>query len=370
MRVKLTKRLFVLAVSVVFFGCMSESQFAEKYDKTANQVGFPELTNSDSWTMVILPETKNYLKFKKNQEVLKTMADWVNENHERLNIGLVLSVGDIVSDEDKDHTLSMSVDQTIEQQWEAFVSIYSTFWYSVPFIPAVGDSDMGKVNGSKRRSLLNQYYNVTTSDLINPEKGGILKTMWADPINGKTLQNALYEYESKNGKKFLIMAAEFGPRPKLMDWAVAELSMNDYREHSGVLLTHSYMGAYAARLHRTEKSWNKYNYFDDSLTGHDLWYKFVDRIGCFNFVFSGHSSQSMQRNSHIGFRVDRDMTGRTVNQMLFSNPRQSGFSQNGGDGWLRILEFLPDNKTVLVKTYSPYLQMWKTSYLDDYTMRY
>jgi hypothetical protein len=28
-------------------------------------------------------------------------------------------------------------------------------------------------------------------------------------------------------------------------------------------------------------------------------------------------------------------------------------SGNGGDGWLRILEFLPDGQTIQIKTYSP-----------------
>jgi hypothetical protein len=30
-----------------------------------------------------------------------------------------------------------------------------------------------------------------------------------------------------------------------------------------------------------------------------------------------------------------------------------GWFGNGGDGWLRYLEFLPDGKTVKVKTFSP-----------------
>jgi len=30
-----------------------------------------------------------------------------------------------------------------------------------------------------------------------------------------------------------------------------------------------------------------------------------------------------------------------------------GWHGNGGDGWIRILEFLPDGKTVKVKTFSP-----------------
>jgi hypothetical protein len=32
-----------------------------------------------------------------------------------------------------------------------------------------------------------------------------------------------------------------------------------------------------------------------------------------------------------------------------------GWYGNGSEGWLRILEFLPDGKTVKVKTFSPFL---------------
>ena len=28
---------------------------------------------------------------------------------------------------------------------------------------------------------------------------------------------------------------------------------------------------------------------------------------------------------------------------------------NGGDGWLRIMEFMPDGKTIKIKTFSPSL---------------
>ena len=31
-----------------------------------------------------------------------------------------------------------------------------------------------------------------------------------------------------------------------------------------------------------------------------------------------------------------------------------GWQGNGGDGWLRILEFMPDGKTVQVRTFSPF----------------
>ena len=40
--------------------------------------------------------------------------------------------------------------------------------------------------------------------------------------------------------------------------------------------------------------------------------------------------------------------------MMFNPQFISGaLGGNGGDGWLRILEFKPDGKTISVRTYSP-----------------
>ena len=43
----------------------------------------------------------------------------------------------------------------------------------------------------------------------------------------------------------------------------------------------------------------------------------------------------------------------SFSMILLGDPQGGGWEGNGGDGWLRILEFLPDGKTVKVSTYSP-----------------
>ena len=48
-----------------------------------------------------------------------------------------------------------------------------------------------------------------------------------------------------------------------------------------------------------------------------------------------------------------------------SSITQSG--PRGGEGWLRLLEFLPDDRTVRVRTYSTRLDQWDTSAGDDFT---
>jgi len=51
---------------------------------------------------------------------------------------------------------------------------------------------------------------------------------------------------------------------------------------------------------------------------------------------------------------------------------------NGGDGWLRILEFMPDGKTVKVKTFSPLFAAspstrhlaWKKDERNEYVFKF
>ena len=56
----------------------------------------------------------------------------------------------------------------------------------------------------------------------------------------------------------------------------------------------------------------------------------------------------------MGFSTDKNAAGKTVSQLVFNTQAiGGGFSGNGGDGWLRLLEFMPDRKTVKARTFSP-----------------
>ena len=73
-----------------------------------------------------------------------------------------------------------------------------------------------------------------------------------------------------------------------------------------------------------------------------------------SLVLCGHTAAPDDWNGAVGFRKDRNSLGKIVPQMMFNTQALGGgWRGNGGDGWLRILEFLPDGKTVKVKTFSP-----------------
>ena len=89
--------------------------------------------------------------------------------------------------------------------------------------------------------------------------------------------------------------------------------------------------------------------------GEDIWQKLVKITPNIKLVICGHVATPDEKfESAAGFRTDKNDAGNTVVQMMFNTQAiGGGMSGNGGDGWLRILEFMPDGKTVDVVTYSP-----------------
>ena len=93
----------------------------------------------------------------------------------------------------------------------------------------------------------------------------------------------------------------------------------------------------------------------DANQGEAIWRKLVYPASNIELVRCGHVSG-------WGFRTDANSAGRPVHQMLFdSQSMGGGYEGNGGDGWIRILEFLPDGRTVRVMTYSPLFALSPTT---------
>lgn len=65
-----------------------------------------------------------------------------------------------------------------------------------------------------------------------------------------------------------------------------------------------------------------------------------------------------------GHRSDKT-EGVTAHQILFNGQ----FIPNGGDGWMLLMEFAPDNKNVRTKTYSSHRKEWRTGNEYEYVLK-
>ena len=272
-----------------------------------------------SWTLILLPDTQNYSEHYPGLFTLQT--HWIAKNKDRYNIRYVLHLGDITN-------------RSSEREWQRARDAMSELDGHVPYAIVCGNHDYNSL--APRRTRFPEYFPLSTF------KG------W--PSFGGAMNNDMgntYHLLTAGGSDWIVVALEWAPREATVQWANQVLAK--YPQRKAILITHAYMyndnTRYDFVAKKDSQSWNPHSYPSDSQVndGEELWHKLVGKN---NFVLTcnGHVLGDGQ-----GFLSSKDDRGKTVHQMLVNYQMQ----QLGGEGYLRILEFLPDGKTVHAKSYSP-----------------
>ena len=330
----LKKRGFVACV-ILFLSLPLAAQ--KKYEA-------PQLSSPDSWTMILLPDPQTYVKFERNQPILDLMMAWISENIDHLNIKMVLCTGDLVEQNEMINPDGRATNQPSKSQWESVSGAFARLDGKVPYITATGNHDYGYKNIENRKSNFNRYFPVDKNHLNQK----LLREVALNAEGIPSLENAVFEFTSPQGKKMLFITLEFAPRNNIVDWAKELVNTDKYKHHTVVLLTHSYLNA--KNEHIVQENYP----IVDGNYGKAVFEKLVKPSKNIRMVFSGHIGSPDDFRGHVGFRTDSNAAGQKVQQMVFNaQALGGGWSGNGGDGWLRILEFMPDGQTVHVKTFSP-----------------
>ena len=149
----------------------------------------------------------------------------------------------------------------------------------------------------------------------------------------------------------MVLSLEFGPRNDVVRWA--NEVVDKHANKSVILITHAFVyyddTRYDWAKYGTKQSWNPHSYAvakasdQDVNDGQELWDKLISRHKNFVMTLNGHVC-----GDGLGRVVTKLDNGQELPQLLVDyqiRPR-------GGDGWLRLLEFRPDHKTVMVYDYS------------------
>jgi hypothetical protein len=319
-----------------------------------------------AWTMVVIPDTQYYVdhtrKIPPTPEVLESMMRWIVEHKQQRNIQLVVQVGDIV-------------DNDTQEEWAMAKRAWQILDGEVPYVLATGNHDY-EGNAKVRRTHFGDYFTPHDNPLNDPEHGGILRELFEPG----SLENAVYEYLAPDGRKWLLVSLEWAPRDEVVKWANEVVGQRKYRKQTAVLVTHGYLyhddTRYDWTLEGTNQEGNPFSYAmsqgGDSNDGEMLWQKLVRQNSSFQMVLCGHVTGSKEERmalgdrAEVGYRLSVGNKGNRVHQLLFNAQRRG----DAGDGWLRLMEFDPDQRTVQVKTYSPWLDArglaaWRTDE-DDY----
>lgn len=307
----------------------------------------PALTMEGGWTMVIVGDTQGYCKFLRNQGILDMMLCWIVKNIDTLNIQQLLFTGDMV-DQNRSNRIRFprKNDQTGLQQWQALSRIISRLDGQLPYVLATGNHDYGNLSAEDRSTELNKYFPPER----NSKLAGVLAEMGANAAGEKNLENAAYKFTTPNGQKLLVVSIGFAPTDAQLKWANEVFTK--YSDHFGILLTHSYLRGFNDGRVGPEKYLISRK---DGNSGEEIFQKLVRKTPNIRMVICGHICKKNSWEASTNFQISKNDAGKEVYEMLFNTQTiGGGFNGNGGDGWMRLLEFSKDMKTIKVRTFSPF----------------
>lgn len=284
-----------------------------------------EVELGEAYTIVVFPDTQNMSQ--SYPTVFTRMTDWVTANAAERNIAALLHVGDITN-----HDTPV--------QWTNAYRAMSLLHGVVPYVLTLGNHDMTAGQGGsvsqRGLSLINNYFKVEEAERYSNLAG---------TMTPGRLENH-YHLFSIGGDDYLVIALEFGPPDEAVEWA-NEIAAQ-YPDHKMILLTHSYTSN-AGGLSRSPFNYELANNPDTTVnSAYELWEKLVRPNANSFLVVSGHT---WPEAPVVPFRVPRAADGHPVFELLFDWQAEP----NGGNGWIGLLTFHPDD-TLEVVVYSPYLE--------------
>ena len=332
---------------------------AKKAAKAKKVVKHPALTHQDSWTMVVVPDIQTYVKQIENHGILDMMLAWIVRRREEMNIQQVLFTGDLVYSNDHGYidqsdgvrftTGGRLRDLIVDEQWKATSRLLSRLDGEVPYILCTGNHDYGIASAENRNSHFGRFFPIDRNPLTRRQ----LVSCAPNAFGVKTQETAAYEFTAPkpDGRKFLVITLQFAPTDADLAWAKKIAANKRFVNHIGIVLTHSYMNASGKRIEKEKYALSK----QGGNPGEAIFQKLVYPSQNIRLVVCGHVCKPNSWEHAVGFSTAKNIAGKSVAQLVFNTQAiGGGFSGNGGDGWLRLLEFMPDRKTVKATTFSPF----------------
>jgi 3',5'-cyclic AMP phosphodiesterase CpdA len=298
-------------------------------------------------TLIALPDTQYYASCRSPH--LARQAEWILAQAAARNIRAVIQLGDLT-------------DHNTPAEWEFVQSALAPVSEVVPLALATGNHDHGEGGAAKLRgSLLPRYFGklgARTSEALTETK------VPGDPENAY--------YRVKLPKVTLgLLVLEWGPRASSVAWANRVLEK--YPADRVIFATHAYLYHDATRYDWKAKGasqeWNPiaYRTLDTPATpsaagdpaapneavydGEMLWNDLLKRHRGVFLTLSGHVL-----DDGTAVLTSQGSAGNRVHQVLANYQMLN----EGGLGYLRLLELFPDGKTLRMKTYSPSLSRFAT----------
>lgn len=294
----------------------------------------------ESFSVVVIPDTQGYAEL--DPKMFYAQMRWAIGKMEEYNVKFVMHVGDIVQTD------------SIEE-WDIADRAFTIIEGAIPYNIALGNHDIEQARGLDNRdsTRANKYF---------PERRFAKRSWFGGTMDGKIENN--YTFFSSAGMDFMVVTLEFGPRDVVLDWANA--LVRAYPQKRVIVVTHAYLSAEHERLSDTHRRHNATNYVccRNGNDGEAIWEKFVRKHPNVFLVVSGHEVHTDRNLPTGGKLTSYGDHGNPVHQIMVNYQTQ-------GFGWLRLLEFRPDdNKIESIPTTPLRLGIYTDVYSDFTDRRY
>lgn len=292
--------------------------------------------SKDSFCIVMLPDSQFYAESTDKVCCWDAQIGWIFQNKDKLNIRFVTHVGDFVND-----------DQS-EEQFRRASGCLARLNGVVPYGFCAGNHDLDA--SGKASTYFTKYF---------PENMGEFHDYWIDSYD-ENKHNA--QKVDIDGKKFLFLHLAYSPTDAAVEWASEILSENE--DCYAVVTTHSFLIAdwseygIARRDSRASLSDTRIHR-DGTNAGEDIYEKLVKKHPNVRMVLSGH---------YVGsYHMELPLEDRIVHAIQADYEGDRPF---GGNGFLRILQFVPSEGKIYNYTYSPLLDAYKLGEHNAFVVPY
>lgn len=339
---------FIKAYATTKLGTIYGNQISittPKFDFNWIDENGKEILSKNSEYLILIPDIQNYITNTANNIYLEQIIDWIIDfNNEGFKVKAAIQVGDVTN-------------LNTIPEWINGQRIFSKLDNKIDYILCPGNHDYGDIGSTNtRKTYFSDYFKYSgNKSLVSTfEKDNFENTYFK-----LTIQNQPYQ----------IFSLEFGPRDKVLEWANNLAKSNP--DVNGILLTHAYLFKDKERYEYPRlysvQNISPYNYAlsypqfgkEKVNDGEELWQKLVFPNANIRFVFCGHKTVP----DYVGNLTSKNKIGQQVLQMLFNT---QDFPK-GGDGWIQILEFPKDKKSLNVKTYSTLYKTWNKDILNQFS---
>ena len=324
------------------------SLFLEIFSGFAS-LSFAQNESGASFSIIALPDTQGYVNYAARglayPEIFIAQTRWIRDHKDELNIVGVVHEGDITTIYTGDPKAKTDRERELEMgAADVAMSILHGEVPVLPYFMCIGNHDMDEVS-ERSSQWFNRYFGAWRFE-GRPWYGG----------NYKNENENAYYYFDAGAMKFMVICLEYGPRDEVLDWANKVTSQHQNR--MTIVATHSYMNHDDTRV----KDGDRWSPDGDGVNnGEAMWDKFVRRHENIFLVLSGHIlGDGLGRLTSIGDN------GNPVHQILANYQMKP----HGGDGWLRIMTFVPAANKISVRTYSPTLDQYATDEQNQFTLEW